>query len=70
MEYRKLGRTGLDVSIISFGGVMAKNMEQEEVNKVVSEAIKRGVNLFDVGPTYGDAPVSYTHLTLPTKRIV
>ena len=50
MEYRKLGRTGLDVSIISFGGVMAKNMEQEEVNKVVSEAIKRGVNLFDVGP--------------------
>jgi len=55
MEYRKLGRTGLDVSIISFGGVMAKNMEQEEVNEVVSGAIKRGVNLFDVGPTYGDA---------------
>ncbi len=55
MEYRKLGRTGLEVSIISFGGVMAKRMEQEEVNKAVSEAIKRGVNLFDVGPTYGDA---------------
>ena len=55
MEYKKLGRTGLDVSIISFGGILVKNMEQEEVNKVVSEAIKRGVNLFDVGPTYGDA---------------
>jgi predicted aldo/keto reductase-like oxidoreductase len=55
MEYRKLGRTGLDISIISFGGVMARRMEQEEVNKAVSEAIDRGVNLFDVGPTYGDA---------------
>ena len=55
MEYRKLGRTGLNASIISFGGILVKNMEQEEVNKVVSEAIKRGVNLFDVGPTYGDA---------------
>ena len=51
MEYRKLGRTGLDASIISFGGILIKNMEQEEVNKVVSEVIIRGVNLFDVGPT-------------------
>ena len=55
MEYRKLGRTRLDVSIISFGGIMVDNLDQEEVNKLVSEAIKRGVNLFDVGPTYGNA---------------
>ena len=55
MEYRKLGRTGLKVSIISFGGVMARNMLQEEVKKAVSEAINRGINLFDVGPTYGDS---------------
>jgi predicted aldo/keto reductase-like oxidoreductase len=55
MEYRKLGRTELTVSIISFGGVMARDMEQEEVNKTVVKAIDRGVNLFDVGPTYGDA---------------
>lgn len=55
MEYRKLGRTELDVLEISFGGVVATNLSQEEVNKAVSEAINRGVNLFDVGPTYGDA---------------
>jgi len=55
MEYRKLGRTGLDVSIISFGGIMVDTMDQEEVNELVSGVIKRGVNLFDVGPTYGDA---------------
>ncbi len=55
MEYRKLGRTGLKVSIISFGGVMAKRMQQVELNETVSVAIDRGVNLFDVGPTYGDA---------------
>ena len=55
MEYRKLGRTGLEVSVISFGGVMANAMSREEVDRAVAVAISRGVNLFDVGPTYGDA---------------
>jgi len=55
MEYRKLGRIGLDISVISFGGVVTINLQQEKVNKAVSGAINRGVNLFDVGPTYGDA---------------
>lgn len=55
MEYRKLGRTGLEVSVIAFGGVLAKRIGQEKVIAVVDDAIARGVNLFDVGPTYGDA---------------
>ena len=55
MEYRVLGRTNLKVSVIGFGGIMVNNEEQDKVNQMVEEAIDRGVNLFDVGPTYGNA---------------
>jgi len=55
MKYRSLGRTNLEVSVIGFGGIMVNNEEQDKVNKMVSEAIERGVNIFDVGPTYGNA---------------
>ncbi|MFO7815550.1 MAG: aldo/keto reductase [Halanaerobiales bacterium] len=55
MKYKVLGRTNLEVSVIGFGGIMVNNKKQDKVNEMVAEAIDRGVNLFDVGPTYGDA---------------
>ena len=55
MNYRILGRTGLKVSILSFGGIMLDHLSQEEANKTVTKAIESGVNLFDVGPTYGSS---------------
>lgn len=55
MKYRKLGKTGLNVSEISFGGIMLMNTPQEKANKIVADAVKKGINFFDVGPTYGNA---------------
>lgn len=55
MKYRKLGKTGLNVSEISFGGIMLMNTPQAEAEKIVKDAVKNGINLFDVGPTYGNA---------------
>ena len=55
MKYRKLGRTELEVSNLGFGGIMLNNTSQAEANKIVAEVIEKGINLFDVGPTYGDA---------------
>ena len=55
MLTRKLGNTGLEVSIFGFGGIVVTNVEQKEADKVVAEAIERGVNYFDVAPNYGDA---------------
>ena len=55
MEYRILGRTNIEVSAIGFGGIMVNNKDQDKVNQMVAEAIDKGVNIFDVGPTYGDA---------------
>ncbi|MFW6006811.1 MAG: aldo/keto reductase [Halanaerobiales bacterium] len=55
MLKRKLGRTGKKVSVFGFGGIVVKDMVQEKADKIVKEAIERGVNYFDVAPNYGDA---------------
>jgi uncharacterized protein len=66
MNYRKFGRTGLDVSEIGFGGAPAglRNYlgawepEREESSELISQAITRavelGINYFDTAPGYGD----------------
>ncbi|HNS49758.1 MAG TPA: aldo/keto reductase [Anaerolineae bacterium] len=48
MEYRKLGRTGLDVSAISVGTEHLLRQPPETVTSVIRESIAHGVNYFDV----------------------
>jgi len=48
MEYRKLGRTGLDVSAIGLGTLYVMEQPQETAVAVVHEAIAQGINYFDV----------------------
>lgn len=38
MEYRKLGRTGLEASVIGFGAEWIGKMEQAEVNAMAAGA--------------------------------
>jgi aryl-alcohol dehydrogenase-like predicted oxidoreductase len=52
---RPYGDTGVKLSIIGFGGVVAMNAEQDDANRIVAEAVERGVNYFDVAPGYGNA---------------
>ena len=52
---RKLGRTSEMLSIIGFGGIVVNNVEQEVANNIVAKAVDRGINYFDVAPTYGNA---------------
>lgn len=55
MRYRKLGKTGLKVSELAFGGIMLMDNEREQAEQIVAESIEEGINFFDVGPTYGNA---------------
>ncbi|MGB9680498.1 MAG: aldo/keto reductase [Thermoanaerobacteraceae bacterium] len=55
MPKRKLGKTGKMLSIVGMGGIVVMNLEQTKANSIVEEAIERGVNYFDVAPSYGDA---------------
>ena len=54
---------------------MADKTEKQELGSITAfyYAIERGVNLGTIkepAVTLGSRAVSYTHLTLPTKRIV
>jgi predicted aldo/keto reductase-like oxidoreductase len=52
---REYGKTGINLSIIAFGGLVLRGSEQEHADRAVAEAVERGVNYFDVAPTYGNA---------------
>ena len=55
LEKRALGRTGEKLSIIGFGGIVVMDSESSHANRVVAEAFERGINYFDVAPSYGNA---------------
>jgi len=55
MPQRLLGRTGEKLSIIGFGGIVVMDKPQEQANRSVAQAVERGINYFDVAPTYGNA---------------
>lgn len=55
METRSYGNTGINLSVIGFGGIVVMGAEQEEANRRVRAAFDRGINYYDVAPTYGDA---------------
>jgi len=48
-------KDGVELSIIGFGGIVVMNAEQAVADRVVAESVERGVNYFDVAPSYGDA---------------
>lgn len=55
IEKRSLGKTGIKLSAIGFGGIVVMNATSEEAASRVKEAIDFGVNYFDVAPSYGNA---------------
>ena len=43
----------VELSVIGFGGIVVVGQEQEAANRAVAKSIDRGINYFDVAPTYG-----------------
>jgi predicted aldo/keto reductase-like oxidoreductase len=54
---REYGRTGVRLSVIGFGGYMLAGTDPLHAKRLVAEAVERGVNYFDVAPTYKNAEV-------------
>ena len=55
MRYRRLGRSGLVVSVVGIGtNDFGRKLDQDGVNDVVDAAIDSGITLFDTADTYGE----------------
>jgi aryl-alcohol dehydrogenase-like predicted oxidoreductase len=65
---RTLGRTGEQLSIIGFGGIVVMNEEPGAAANVVAEAVDRGINYFDVAPSYGNAQERLGVALAPYRR--
>jgi len=52
---RTLGKTGERLSIIGFGGIVVMDEQPNAAANIVAEAVDRGINYFDVAPSYGNA---------------
>src|SRR5678816_2200712 len=57
MNYRTLGKTGLKISVLGFGGSslgsVFKPIDQAQGIRAVHVAIDNGINLIDTSPFYG-----------------
>ena len=68
MEYRKLGRTDINVSSICLGTMTWGEQNTEaEAHEQLDYSMEQGVNFIDTAelyavPTKAETPVSYTHL--------
>jgi aryl-alcohol dehydrogenase-like predicted oxidoreductase len=54
---RPLGKTGKQLSIIGFGGLVVANTKPLAAASIVAEAVSKGINYFDVAPSYIDAEI-------------
>ncbi len=63
MEYRSLGRSGLQVSLVGLGCMNFGMMNDEaEATAIVRRALDLGVNLFDTADVYGNRGTSEEYL--------
>ena len=57
MQYRPLGNTGINVSILSFGasslGAVFHDIDESDAQRAVHVAVDHGINFIDVSPYYG-----------------
>lgn len=67
---RAYGDTGERLSIIGFGGMVVSGIAQEQANRLVAEAVEKGVNYFDVAPSYGDAELRLGPALEPYRKDV
>jgi len=55
MENRRYGKTTEYLSVVGFGGIIVMNEDPSSASRIVSQAIDRGINYFDIAPAYGNA---------------
>ncbi|GKU25013.1 aldo/keto reductase [Clostridium folliculivorans] len=68
MIKRKFGNTGFEITPVIYGGIVSMRDGQEASDNYVSWAIDRGINYFDVAPSYEDAQEKLGKSLIPYRK--
>lgn len=68
MKTISLGKTGLEVSRVVYGGIVSMRDGQEDSDRYVEYAIAHGINYFDVAPSYEDAQEKLGNSLRPYRK--
>lgn len=65
-------RDDVELSIIGFGGIVVCKMEQKDADATVARSFERGINYYDVAPTYfdGEAETKLGNALRPYRKKV
>ena len=57
METRRLGRTDLQISTLSIGGLYTSSLAggESETRRIMERALELGINAIDTAPAYADS---------------
>ena len=55
MEYRRLGKTELQVSLLGFGGIPIQRVSAAAAAATIREGLERGINFIDTARAYTDS---------------
>ena len=55
MQTRRLGKTGLEVGVIGFGGIKLPGIQRDAATEVLNKALDLGMNFVDTARGYGDS---------------
>lgn len=63
METRRLGRTELNVSVLSIGGLYTSSLAggESETRRIMQRAAELGINAIDTAPAYADSELTVGH---------
>lgn len=64
---RPYGKKGDQLSIIGLGGIVLARLPQKKADALAREAYEKGINYFDVAPTYWDAEERMGPATKPFR---
>lgn len=63
MQKRRLGRTDLEISVLSIGGLYTSSLAggESETRRIMQRAVELGINAIDTAPAYADSEQTVGH---------
>lgn len=61
METRKLGNTDLEVTVLGYGAMELRHVEQAEATRLLNAVLEGGINYIDTSPDYGPSEAYIGH---------